>query len=241
MRQRLDFALRHQHWTVDDWKRVVWSDETKINRLGSDGRETVWIVDGGMRTQQHVKGTVKFGGGSIMLWGCMTAKGVGYACRIDGRMDAQLFTDILSDELMQSLEYYELKVGDIVFQQDNDPKHTSHTARNWFAENNIEVLEWPPQSPDLNPIEHLWQYLKSQLAGYEKEPTSMHEMWQRVEAEWNKIPTEVCLNLIESMPRRIAAVLKAKGGNTKCGRWDVLNNFNFVKREKFAGYNDGVY
>ena len=68
-RKRLEFAERHQHWTVDDWKRVVWSDETKINRLGSDGRKYVWIRPGEGLTDRTVQGTVKFGGGSLMMWG----------------------------------------------------------------------------------------------------------------------------------------------------------------------------
>jgi transposase len=214
-RQRLDFAIRHQHWTVEDWKRVIWSDETKINRLGSDGRKWVWNKPGSALTDQHIQGTVKFGGGSLMMWGCMTAQGVGYACRIDGRMDSALYVDILNDELMQTLEYYGLDRGDIVFQQDNDSKHTSTTARKWFEESGIEVLEWPSQSPDLNPIEHLWEHLKRQLNRYETEPAGMCELWERVQAEWDKIPVEVCMNLIESMPRRVSAVLKAKGGYTK--------------------------
>jgi transposase len=215
IRQRLDFALRYQHWTVEDWRRVVFSDETKINRLGSDGRSWVWKKPGGVLTEQHVQGTVKFGGGSLMIWGCMMAHGVGNACRIDGRMDAELYTRILSDELVQSVEYYGLELDEIVFQQDNDSKHTSHTAQKWFEDNGVEVLEWPAQSPDLNPIEHLWAHLKRQLSGYNTSPTSMHELWQRVEAEWNKIPAQVCIDLIDSMPRRVAAVLKAKGGYTK--------------------------
>jgi transposase len=215
IRQRLDFALQYQNWTVEDWKRVIWSDETKINRLGSDGREWVWKKPNSSINDQQIQGTVKFGGGSLMIWGCMTAKGAGYACRINGRMDAQLYTNILDDELIQTLQYYELDRKDIVFQQDNDPKHTSSLARQWFENNDIEVLPWPPQSPDLNPIEHLWQSLKRRLAAYETEPTGMHELWQRVEAEWNNIPMQECLDLIESMPRRISAVVKAKGGHTQ--------------------------
>ena len=78
--QRLDFARKYQHWTIEDWKCVVWSDETKINCLGSDRQECMWKRPGGVMTEQHVKGTVKFGGGSLMMWGCMTAQGVGYAC-----------------------------------------------------------------------------------------------------------------------------------------------------------------
>ena len=124
----------------------------------------------------------------LMVWGCMTAQGIGYACRIDGNMNAELYTRILEDEFLQSLEYYEMEVDKVIFQQDNDPKHTSHAAQKWFKDNGVEVLDWPAQSPDLNPIEHLWQYLKQWLATYETDPVGMHELWERVEAEWNKIP-----------------------------------------------------
>jgi hypothetical protein len=215
IRQRLEFALKYQHWTVEDWKRVIWSDETKINRIGSDGRKWVWKQPGGALTTHHVQGTVKFGGGSLMLWGCMTAKGVGYAARIDGRMDAELYRSILDDELLETIDYYGFGKDDIIFQQDNDPKHTSRIARQWFEDNGIAVLDWPPQSPDLNVIEHLWFHLKQQLATYDEEPNGMTELWERVEHQWEKIPVETCMKLIESMPSRISAVLKAKGGYTK--------------------------
>ena len=121
----MDFALAHKDWTIEDWKKVVWSDETKINRLGSDGRQWVWKKAGESLSNKVVEGTVKFGGGSLMMWGCMMWEGVGYACNINGRMDAELYTQILEDELQQSLEHYGKEVADIIFQQDNDPKHKS--------------------------------------------------------------------------------------------------------------------
>jgi hypothetical protein len=81
--------------------------------------------------------------------------------------------------------------------------------------NRIEVLEWPPQSPDLNPIEHLWVELKNRLNSYQNEITSMSELWDRISEIWYSISMETCMNLIESMPRRVDAVIKAKDGYTK--------------------------
>ena len=120
----MDFALAHQHWTVEDWKKVVWSDETKINWLGSDGRKWVWKKAGEGLSNRLVEGTQKFGGGSLMVWGCMLWDGVGYACRIDGRMDGDLYIKILEEDLQASLNYYGKSTGGVIFQQDNDSKHT---------------------------------------------------------------------------------------------------------------------
>ena len=150
-----------------------------------------------------------------MMWGCMTWEGVGFAIKIDDRMDGDLYLQILKDELQETLEYYGLNPPDIIFQQDNDPKHTCKKVKEWLEEQEFRTMVWPAQSPDLNPIEHLWHYLKKKLNEYENPPHSLHELWERVEREWNAIDKSVCQGLIESMPRRVAAVLNAKGGYTK--------------------------
>src|SRR5277367_5634205 len=186
-RERLDWALAHQHWTVEDWKKVVHSDESKINRFGSDGDRTTWKIKGEGLSDRLVEGTLKFGGGSLMVWGCVTWDGAGDACRIDGKMDADLYVKILDEDLQGSLDYYGLTPEDIIFQQDNDPKHTSKKAKTWFENHDFEVLPWPAQSPDLNPIEHLWSHIKRKLGGYETPPNSMLELWERVQEEWNAI------------------------------------------------------
>ena len=119
----LDFAYAYKDWTVDDWKKVIWSDETKINHLGSDGCKWVWKKTGEGLSDRLVEGTLKFGD-SVMMWGWMAWQGVWFATKIDGRMDSELYLQILNDELHQTLDYYGLHPPDVIFQQDNDPKHT---------------------------------------------------------------------------------------------------------------------
>ena len=199
---------------MEDWKWVIWSYETKINHIGSDGKRWAWKKAGEGLSDRLVQGTVKFGGGSLMMWGCMTWEGVGMACKIDGGMDTDLYLQILEEELQQTLEFYNKTPVDIVFQQDNDPKHTSRRAKQWFIDHGFEVMVWPAQSPDLNPIEHLWFLVKRRLAEYPEPPKGITELWKRVQAEWEKIEVGQCQELIESMPRRVQEVIKTKGGYT---------------------------
>ncbi|GJQ76803.1 hypothetical protein Trydic_g15011 [Trypoxylus dichotomus] len=87
------------------------------------------------------------------------------------------------------------------YQQDNDLKHTAKIAKDWFRQNHVDLLDWPPWSPDLNPIENFCQDVKLRI--------------RCVEEVWNHIPVERCQHLIDSMPRRCAAVIKVKEYPTK--------------------------
>jgi transposase len=211
----LAWAQRYKEWTVEDWKRVIWSDETKINRIGSDGRQWVWKQAGQGLTVREVQGTLKFGGGNIMVWGCMGWEGVGQLAEVEGRMNADQYVEILENHLLPSMEESGIPLEDLIFQQDNDPKHTSRTANKWMEDHEITVLDWPPNSPDVNPIEHLWGHIKKKLVKYPAPSKGVWELWERIAEVWNKVEPEVCQNLIESMPRRVEAVIKAKGGHTK--------------------------
>ncbi|KAG5731241.1 hypothetical protein E4T56_gene14513 [Termitomyces sp. T112] len=105
-------------------------------------------------------------------------------------MNAVQYCGILDDGAKKSFEKLEMEDGACCFQQKNDPKHNSKRANKWFEDNNFDVLWWPAQSPDLKPIEHLWEYLKKQLRQYETPPHGVHELWERHAKEWDGIPAE---------------------------------------------------
>jgi transposase len=129
-------------------------------------------------------------------------------------MDSELYQKILEEDFLETLSYYKIKKDNITFQHDNDPKHTSKCIKTWLKKNKIKVLYWPPQSPDLNPIEHLWSEAKRRLYKLPK-ATSKEDLWKKLQEIWNNIKSEDCIKLIDSMPERIRDVMKVKGSYTR--------------------------
>ncbi|GFY31304.1 transposable element Tcb2 transposase [Trichonephila clavipes] len=158
----LSFAKERISKPESFWNTVIFSDESKFNPYRSDGQYKVWRQVGKELDPKNTIKMVKYGGGSVLFWGCMSAGGVGELVFIDGIMDKMVYLEILKNNLQKSA----VNVGlgsNLIFQQDNDPKHTAKIVKLYLLYHCNKKLYTPPQSPDLNVIENLWSQLEKSV------------------------------------------------------------------------------
>jgi len=208
---RVKFATEHALWTSEEWSKLLWSDESKFNLFSSDGIRYIRRPVNKRFDVRYQVPTVKHGGGSVMLWGCFSRDGTGPLVQINEIMDRYVYHKILADHMV--LHANDKMASGWIFQHDNDPKHKSKHVTAYLQSANVHVLDWPSQSPDLNPIEHLWEELDRRVRS--REFSRKEEFFNALSMEWGNIPLSCLQKLVDSMPARCAAVIKAKGYATK--------------------------
>lgn len=212
-KKRLQFAKEHKNWTIADWKNVLWTDESKFELFGSHRRQYCRRKVKERYKPSCIVPTTKHGGGSVMVWGCFSFDGVGQLVKIDGIMKKEQYHNILQRHAIPS--GVQLIGRNFVFQQDNDPKHTSKLCTYYLKLKEdigvLKILTWPPQSPDINPIELLWDELDRRVK--DLRPTSLGGLWNSLKEAWNNIGAQTLRKLVERLPKICAAVIKAKGGH----------------------------
>lgn len=204
---RLDWAMRHCHWRAQ-WKRIVWSDESRFLLRPVDGRRLVWRLPGERLNDKLVVEVSQAGGGSVHVWGAIWTGGRSELVRLRGPVNALSYCDTLHG-FFSSADL----PAHCVFQQDNAPAHRSWETMQMLEDLNVHVLPWPSNSPDLNPIEHVWDVLGRRMLHHT--PGNLNELFDALREEWNSIPQEQLDSLISGMPRRVGMVIRKRGGHTR--------------------------
>ncbi len=193
------------------WSKVLFSDESKFCISFGNQGPRVWRKSGEAQNPCCLKSSVKFPQ-SVMIWAAMPSAGVGPLCFLKSTVNAAIYQEILEHFMLPSADKL-YGDADFIFQQDLAPAHTAKGTKSWFNDHFVTVLDWPANSPDLNPIENLWGIVKRKMR--DTRPNNADELKATVKETWASIPPQQCHKLITSMPRRIEAVIKAKGAPTK--------------------------
>lgn len=151
---------------------------------------------------------------SVMVWSVISGKGLGRLYVVEGTMRQDQYKQVLQNRLIPQLNDW-FQDGPRIFMQDGAPCHTAKSVKKYLEDEKIPVLRWPGNSPDMNPIENVWEFLKRELA--KEKITTKQFLIERIIHHWNHNEKlkEIALRCIESMPRRVEALIKAKGGSTK--------------------------
>lgn len=209
---RLTWAREHLTWTEEQWAKVLFSDESTFTIQNHAGNNYVRRRTTEEFSPQCILPTIKHPT-SVMVWGCMAASGIGRLHICEGMMNATKYKDVLQTKMLPSARTL-FQMDDWMFQDDNAPCHRARLVKRWMEENEVRTINWPAQSPDLNPIENLWQRMSCIIA--KDKPTNKRMLIEKIIRAWHHIVTaEELQNLVSSMPRRCQAVIKNKGWPTK--------------------------
>jgi transposase len=206
-RARISFAEGYSRWTEEDWCRVMFSDETHFY-LGHQSREYVQRPPGTALDPNYTRKENERLEGKVSLWGCICAKGLGHAELYDDSFNARRYQSILQLNLVRSAHQFWPR-GQWWFQQDNASQHKAATSREWFHNHGIDLIDWPAWSPDLNPIEELWNDLKRRVYG--RHPKSMDELERFITEEWAATDLDFIARICRNMPHRLQAVIANNG------------------------------
>ena len=190
---RLNWAIFYQYF---NWDTVMWTDETTISN-DCNTTNKVWMHKDAQEYKRIVQKRLK-----INVWGYIMKNKKLCIEIFDETMKSDKYISVLENKISEYKEQFKLKKN--IFQQDNARYHTSYKMIKYFSDNQIEVMLWPPNSPDLNPIENVWNLIKRQLG--KRYYKTICEMKQYTLEIANNLSVEIINSLISSMDNRIESL-----------------------------------
>lgn len=211
---RLNFAHDHVDWTLDQWRAVLFTNESRFSLDGNDRRVRVWRRRGHRYRDFAIAEHDRWGGRSLMVWGGISMGGRTDLHVMRGQtMNAQRYLD---DVLRPIVLPYAGAIGpDFVLMDDNARPHRARVVNQFLEEQGIERMEWPAYSPDLNPIENIWDYLGRQIRGADNPPTTLQELEEALVRVWMAMTLDFVSRYIWNMSQRCQDVIQARGGHTR--------------------------
>lgn len=210
---RLAWCRHHVTWTREQWAKVLFSDESRFTMSFNDGRIHVWRRRGERFNDACVREHDHYGGGSTMVWGGISLNHRTRLHRVQGNLTGVNYRD----DILQPIVLPILRtIGhNAILQDDNARPHRARVVNEFMQHQQVVRMDWPARSPDLNPIEHLWDVLGRRLRMNPRQPNNLTELFQNLQQEWESIPQETVRRLIGSMRSRCMSCIEANGGHTR--------------------------
>ena len=207
---RLAWTGQNRRWTNQQWATVLFNDESRFLLDMLDRRRRVWRRRGERYANCAIVEHVRYGGGSLMVWGGISVRSRTELLVLNGTLTGQRYIN----EVLQPVVLPFVQQNNVVLQDDNARPHRARIVLQFLQQNNVDHLDWPARSPDLSPIEHVW-YILGQRVRQRVPRLRTLQANAALQEEWRRIPQLQIARLIRSMRRRCVACIDATSGHTR--------------------------